>query len=74
MMSLYLACKEEERKQLEFMGRMMDSYVKAQHLMEAQRVIIKCIEGESAECAARIRRALGSLHSSGLLFQLDGWA
>jgi hypothetical protein len=74
VMALYLAAKEEERRQLEFLGKVLDNYLKTQQLMAVQQAIIQEIGAESAECAARIRRRLGSLHSSGLLFQFDGRA
>lgn len=73
VMSLYLAAKEEERRQLEFLGKVLDNYLKTQQLMAVQQAIIQEIGAESAECAARIKRRLGSLHSSGLLFQSNGW-
>lgn len=74
IMALYLATKEEERKQLEFLGKVFENYVKTQQLMAVQQAILQEIGAESAECAARIRRRLGSLNSSGLLFPVDGWA
>lgn len=74
IMSLYLAAKEEERRQLEFLGKALENYLKTQQLIAVQQAIIQEIGAESAECAARIKRRLGSLHSSGLLFQSDGWA
>lgn len=69
MMALFISAKEEERKQLEFLGKVLENYFKSQQLLAVQQAIIEEIGAESADCAARIKRRLGSLHSSGLLFQ-----
>ncbi len=74
LMALYIGAKTEERKQLEFLGKVMENYLKSQHLLAVQQAMVEEIGAESAECAARIKRRLGSLHSSGLLFAGDGWA
>jgi hypothetical protein len=74
VVALYLSHRAEQRKQLEFLGKVMTDILEAQKIAQIQKIILEEIGQESAECRVRILRRLGRLESSGLLFQFEAGA
>lgn len=74
MVDQQLRAIAEVRKQLELLAKVAADWLEAKRLAAVYEAIIKEIGVESPECRNRIIRRLGGLQSSGLLFQLDGWA
>ena len=75
MVSLLQGAIAEERKQLEFMGRVMEQIIQAQRLETVKQRIIGTIANACClKCRPEVIRSLGSLNSPGLLFVPDGWA
>jgi hypothetical protein len=64
----------EERKQLEFVGKVVQEYTNAQRLEATKQRIIETITHACClNCRPKVIRSLGELNSPGLLFVADGW-